>query len=161
MTLKRTQLFFVTVIVLILLTALCTCSNSGQSELSISPTQTEAPTASTEHTASPEVSSTPVQQPDEITGSGEQSVITGEVIITFDYEKQSGSASNQFAVWIEDMDGNYLNTLYATKWTANGGFKSRPDSIAMWVAKSDIASMPDLREPCAGRTLSYIRASLR
>ena len=72
-----------------------------------------------------------------------QGVTAGEVVITFDYEKQSGSASNQFAVWVEDMNGNYINTLFATKWTANGGYKNRPDSVATWVEKSDIASMPD------------------
>ena len=41
------------------------------------------------------------------------------------------------------MEGNYINTIYATQWTASGGYKSRPDSIALWVNKSNIASMPD------------------
>ena len=72
-----------------------------------------------------------------------QGVTSGEIVITFDYEKISGTASNQFAVWIEDMNGNYINTVYATQWTANGGYKDRPDSIALWVEKSGIASMPD------------------
>ena len=67
---------------------------------------------------------------------------SGQVVISFDYVKQSGSASNQFAVWIEDMADNYLQTVFATRWTANGGFETRPDSIALWVEKSDIASMP-------------------
>jgi hypothetical protein len=66
---------------------------------------------------------------------------SGMVKITFDYEKISGSASNQFAVWIEDMEGNHIKTLYVTKWTANGGYKSRPDSIALWADKSNLASM--------------------
>ena len=66
---------------------------------------------------------------------------SGRLTITFDYEKQSGMASNQFAVWIEDMEGNYIKTLYATKYTANGGYKDRPDSIALWVEKSGLASM--------------------
>ena len=66
---------------------------------------------------------------------------SGMVTVTFDYEKQSGYATNQFAVWVEDMEGNYINTLYATKWTAQGGYKNRPDSIALWVDKSDVASM--------------------
>jgi len=66
---------------------------------------------------------------------------SGTLTVTFDYEKQSGYASNQFAVWIEDMDGNYIQTLYATKFTANGGYKNRPDSISTWVAKSDLANM--------------------
>jgi hypothetical protein len=66
---------------------------------------------------------------------------SGKLTITFDYAKQSGSASNQFAVWLEDMDGNYINTLYATGYTAGGGFKRRPDSIPAWVEKSRLAEM--------------------
>jgi hypothetical protein len=65
----------------------------------------------------------------------------GKLTVTFDYEKLSGYASNQFAVWIEDMDGNFINTIVATRWTAQGGYKNRPDSIAVWVSKSDPASM--------------------
>ena len=66
---------------------------------------------------------------------------TGEVVITFDYKKQSGSASNQYAVWIEDMDDNLVKTLYATRYTAGGGYRNRPDSIALWVEKSNLDSM--------------------
>ena len=73
----------------------------------------------------------------------EQGVMPGEIAIAFDYEKISGTASNQFAVWIEDMNGNYINTVFATQWTAGGGYKNRPDSVALWAEKSDIASMPD------------------
>ena len=62
-------------------------------------------------------------------------------VITFNFEKQSGHASNQFAVWIEDIDGNLMQTLYATRFTANGGYKNRPDSIPTWVEKSNLASM--------------------
>lgn len=47
----------------------------------------------------------------------------GTLTVTFDFEKQSGYASNQFAVWIEDVDGNLINTLYATRFTATGGYK--------------------------------------
>jgi rhodanese-related sulfurtransferase len=61
--------------------------------------------------------------------------------ITFDYARQSGSASNQFAVWIEDMDGKLVKTLYATRYTANGGYKVRPDSISLWVEKSGLESL--------------------
>ena len=66
---------------------------------------------------------------------------SGRLTIAFNYEKQSGSASNQWAVWIEDMYGNYVNTLYATRWTANGGYQTRPDSIKLWVEKSNLAAM--------------------
>jgi len=78
---------------------------------------------------------------------------SGILTITFDYEKISGSASNQFAVWIEDTDGKYINTLYATKWTAGGGYKTRPDSIALWVEKSGLDSMPKVEvDVIAGAT---------
>ena len=59
--------------------------------------------------------------------------------ITFTYTKQGGMGSNQFAIWIEDADGQYVKTLYATRFTANGGWKRRPASIPLWVKQSGIA----------------------
>jgi hypothetical protein len=59
--------------------------------------------------------------------------------ITFDYRRQSGIASNQFAVWIEDAAGRYIKTLYATRFTATGGWKKRPACLPAWVA----AAQPD------------------
>ncbi|MCL2638776.1 MAG: DUF2271 domain-containing protein [Oscillospiraceae bacterium] len=61
-----------------------------------------------------------------------------ELTISFDFEKQSGWASNQFAVWIEDADGGYLQTLYATRYTANGGYKSREEALPEWVNRSGL-----------------------
>lgn len=66
---------------------------------------------------------------------------SGILTIAFDYEKQSGYASGQFAVWIEGADGNLIRTLYATRFTTNGGYKNRPDSIPEWVEKSGLTSM--------------------
>ncbi|GHU69603.1 hypothetical protein FACS1894184_13900 [Clostridia bacterium] len=63
---------------------------------------------------------------------------SGSLTITFDFVKQSGSASNQFAVWVEDANGQFIRTLYATKFTASGGYKSRPDSIPIWVERSGV-----------------------
>jgi hypothetical protein len=40
------------------------------------------------------------------------------------------------------MNGQLIKTLYATRYTANGGYKDRSDSIALWVEKSGLASMP-------------------
>ncbi len=65
----------------------------------------------------------------------------GSVQIIFDYLSQRGSASNQFAVWIEDAQGALIQTLYATRYTAQGGYLQRPDSIPSWVEKSGLASM--------------------
>ena len=61
--------------------------------------------------------------------------------ISFSFTRQSGSASNQFAVWIEDAQGRYIKTLYATRYTANGGFKRRETSIPVWVRQSGLSAM--------------------
>lgn len=116
--------------VVVLLISLCACSGgSGQSETSAPPS------------ASPDNTSTPAAQTDDAADPSAPVSVSGEVVISFDYEKISGPASNQWAVWIEDMDGGIIKTLYATKWTAQGGYKTRPDSIALWVDKSGLASM--------------------
>ncbi|MDR1803215.1 MAG: DUF2271 domain-containing protein [Treponema sp.] len=62
--------------------------------------------------------------------------------ISFTFNRQSGSSSNQYAVWVEDSSGNFVKTLYATKYTANGGWERRPQSIPLWVAKSGLPTMP-------------------
>ena len=61
--------------------------------------------------------------------------------LSFSFTRQNGSASNQFAVWIEDSQGNYVKTLYATRYTANGGWQRRASSIPVWVKKSGLADM--------------------
>jgi len=61
--------------------------------------------------------------------------------ITFTFTRQSGSASNQYAVWIEDASGQHVKTLYASRWTANGGYSRRPTSIPLWVKQSGLANM--------------------
>jgi len=70
-------------------------------------------------------------------------VLSGELVITFEYVKQSGSASNQHAVWIEDINGNVVRSLFASRWTAEGGYKARPDSIAIWVERAGLADMTE------------------
>jgi hypothetical protein len=70
---------------------------------------------------------------------------SGTVVISFDYRRQSGHASNQFAVWIEDTEGVYVKTLYATRFTAVGGYKDRPDSLSVWAERSGLAGMSDDR----------------
>jgi len=60
----------------------------------------------------------------------------GTLTVSFDFKRQSGYSSNQFAVWIGNMDGSLVKTLYATEFTAGGGYKKRPDSIGTWVGKA-------------------------
>jgi len=61
--------------------------------------------------------------------------------MSFSFTRQTGSGSNQFAVWIEDNRGNYVTTLYATFFTANGGWERRATSIPLWVKQSGISGM--------------------
>ncbi len=57
----------------------------------------------------------------------------GKVNIIFNYVKQGGFGSNQFAVWIEDARGNYIKTLGVTKFVATKGYKTREMALANWV----------------------------
>jgi len=63
------------------------------------------------------------------------------VEISFTFNRQRGFSSNQFAVWIEDSGGRVVKTLFATKFTASGGWAKRPLSIPLWVEKSGLSSM--------------------
>jgi len=65
----------------------------------------------------------------------------GRVEISFPFVRQSGSASNQFAVWIEDKQGNFVKTLFVTDFTAQGGYRTRKEGIKTWVQRSNIAGM--------------------
>jgi len=81
----------------------------------------------------------PENSPD--TAPASKTPATGEVVISFEYTRQSGPASNQHAVWIEDMDGNLIKSLFASRWTANGGYRTRPDSIALWAERAGLTNM--------------------
>ena len=61
--------------------------------------------------------------------------------LTFSFTRQSGFATNQFAVWVENSQGVYIKTLYATRFTADGGWKKRPSSIPLWVKQSVVSGM--------------------
>jgi hypothetical protein len=66
---------------------------------------------------------------------------SGIVEISFTYTRQGGFGSNQFALWITDAQGNYIKTLYVTRFTASGGYAKRPQSIPDWVKASGLAGM--------------------
>jgi rhodanese-related sulfurtransferase len=66
------------------------------------------------------------------------------VSIDFDYMRMSGMASNQFAVWIEDSDGNVIKTIYATDFTAGRrGYSNREDTLSHWVKAAEPDSMDE------------------
>ncbi len=60
---------------------------------------------------------------------------SNEVVLSFDYERQSGRASNQYAAWVEDAKGNVVAPLFVTRFTGEGGWERRTDSLPLWVEK--------------------------
>lgn len=66
-----------------------------------------------------------------------------KVKVSFVFLRQSGMASNQFAVWIEDDTGEYIKTLYVTRFTAKGGWRYRSNSIPLWVNVVQVAKLSD------------------
>ncbi|MCL2244025.1 MAG: DUF2271 domain-containing protein [Treponema sp.] len=76
-----------------------------------------------------------------LTGAAAQQTSLPAAEVSFSFTRQSGSATNQFAVWIEDSGGRHIKTLYATRWTANGGYNRRPTSIPLWVKQSNLSQM--------------------
>ena len=61
----------------------------------------------------------------------------GSVTIGYELYSIKKMASNQIAVWMEDGSGRYVKTLYATRFTAEGGFRKRPQSLPEWVRVSN------------------------
>ena len=72
-----------------------------------------------------EASFLPVENPS-------SSVSGRRIEVTFDYQRQKGAGSNQFAVWIEDAQGNLVKTLAVTQYTSTGGWRLRNSSLSHW-----------------------------
>jgi hypothetical protein len=68
--------------------------------------------------------------------------LKAKLSITVDYEKQEGPGSNQWAIWVEDSDGELVKTLFVTRFTAEGGYVPRPACTPLWVSKALPAELP-------------------
>ena len=79
------------------------------------------------------------------TAQSKDSQVNGKLKISIDFNRSSTPASNQYAVWIEDMDGNVVKTLFVTNFTSNGGYAVREDSIPTWVAHAKPSDMDKTR----------------
>lgn len=64
------------------------------------------------------------------------------VVITYTWSRIKSFGSNQIAVWIEDIKGNHICTLFATNYTAKGGYAKRSVSLSEWVSKFDLKNVP-------------------
>lgn len=75
--------------------------------------------------------------------SGYTKGITG-IDISFDFNRVSGPASNQVAVWVEDADENVVRTLYVSDFTGRArGYEKRKDALKHWVADAKPEKMTD------------------
>ena len=67
----------------------------------------------------------------------------GSLEISFNYTKQAGPGSNQYAVWIENAEGQVVKTLFVTEFAAKGrsrdgskpqrGYTYRTSCVPTWV----------------------------
>ena len=63
--------------------------------------------------------------------------------VSFNYQRQQGPGSNQYAVWIENDKGDVVKTLFVTSFTTKGrvrgneqtmrGYIKRPACVPTWV----------------------------
>lgn len=63
--------------------------------------------------------------------------LKGSVVVTYELLRIPTHGSNQVAIWVEDASGKFIQTLFATKFTADGGYIRRPASLKTWIEKSD------------------------
>ncbi len=61
----------------------------------------------------------------------------GYVKIKYNLNRYSIIASNQIVIWIKDANGKYIDTVYATKFMARGGYKNREDCCPIWISESN------------------------
>ena len=77
----------------------------------------------------------------------------GELEISFNYTKQAGPGSNQYAVWIENASGQVVKTLFVTEFTSKGrsrdgskparGYTYRTSCVPTWVKHAGAENLTD------------------
>ena len=75
--------------------------------------------------------------------------------VSFNYQRQPGPGSNQYAVWIENDKGEFVKTLFVTSYTAKGrsrgaeqpkrGYIVRPACVPVWVKTSKAEEKTDMQ----------------
>lgn len=73
--------------------------------------------------------------------------------VSFDYQRQGGPGSNQYAVWIENEKGDVVKTLFVTSYTTKGrargneqpqrGYIVRPACVPIWVKAAKAEEQSD------------------
>lgn len=75
--------------------------------------------------------------------------------VSFNYQRQAGPGSNQYAVWIENEKGEFVKTLFVTSYTAKGrsrgaepakrGYIVRSACVPVWVKDSKAEEKTDMQ----------------
>ncbi len=75
--------------------------------------------------------------------------------VSFNYQRQGGPGSNQYAVWIENEKGEFVKTLFVTSYTTKGrargsepakrGYIVRPACVPTWVKNSKAEEKTDVQ----------------
>jgi hypothetical protein len=75
--------------------------------------------------------------------------------VSFNYQRQAGPGSNQYAVWIENENGEFVKTLFVTSYTTKGrargsepakrGYIVRPACVPTWVKTSKAEEKTDIQ----------------
>lgn len=73
--------------------------------------------------------------------------------VSFNYQRQAGPGSNQYAVWIENEKGEVVKTLFVTSFTTKGrvrgneqpmrGYIKRPACVPTWVKAAKANDLTD------------------
>lgn len=73
--------------------------------------------------------------------------------VSFNYQRQQGPGSNQYAVWIENEKGEVVKTLFVTSFTTKGrtrgneqpmrGYIKRPACVPTWVKAAKANDLTD------------------
>ena len=80
--------------------------------------------------------------------TAQRSKKVASVELSFNYQKQSGAGSNQWAVWVENSEGKVVRTLTVTSFTSKGrggrrGYTFRPTCTPTWVKNAKAEEMTD------------------
>ena len=105
----------------LLLMALVVLMTAGCSKAA---TPSQAPASSSETSSAQEQSASQAPKP------------LGQLRVGFNFAPLDQYSSNQVAVWIEDPNGTYIDTVYVTRFTSAGGMIKRPNSLPTWVERS-------------------------
>ncbi len=93
--------------------------------------------------------------------------------VSFNYQRQPGPGSNQYAVWIENEQGEVVKTLFVTSFTTKGrtrgneepmrGYIKRPACVPTWVKAAKANDLSDAQldavtgaTPQAGGTQTFV-----